>query len=114
MTELIPLLKVLHSVRVKDELQHIKCPLYREKRRDSLMLESMSKHRSYIRRILYLHTDYDEVQEWVLGLTALLYGRLDNASESLSQNKLIRLSTLPECHDSALKAYRETLLKWLT
>lgn len=114
MPELIPMMNVLYSIKVNDEYENIRCPLYRKEREESLIGESMARHRSYIRRMLVLHTDIDEVQEWLLQLVSFLYRRLDNASSSLSNNKLIRIQTLPECSDDELRLHRETVVKLLS
>lgn len=113
-TPLIPLMRVLYSTEVYDESEYIKCPLYRDERTADIMANSMAKHRSYARTMLARHTDYDEIQEWLIGLVALLYRRLDQATSTLSENQLIRQQAMPECLDDKLRLYRETLLKLLT
>lgn len=112
--ELIPIMKVLYSARIDEEHKNIVCPLYRKEREQTVQLESMSKHRTYVRKLLALHTDYDEVQEWLLQLVGLLYRRLDNSSTGLRENKLIRIQTLPECTDDELRLYRESVVKLLS
>lgn len=114
MTERYPIIRIINSVLIYDEIENIKCPLYRERRLLEVMAVSMSHHRSYARKLLSYYTEIDEVQEWILQLVALLYRRLDQASSGLRENKLIRLQTIPECFDDELRHYRETVLQLLT
>ncbi len=114
MAELLPIVRVIHSVLIYDELENIKNPLYRDERLASLLAASMSHHRSYCNKVMSYYREIDEIQEWIVVLTSLLYGRLDNASSSLSKNMVIRRSAIPECLDEELHLYRENLLKLLS
>lgn len=114
MVELIPVKRVLHSVLIYDELVYIQDPLYRDERRRDIMTVSMANHRTYCNKIMSYHTEIDVIQEWIIGLTSLLYSRLDRASSSLANNQLIRKSAIPECLNEELRLYRENLLKLLS
>jgi len=114
MTERYPIVRIINSVLIYDEIENIKCPLYRERRSQDIITVSMSHHRSYARKLLSYYTEIDEVQEWILHLVGLLYRRLDNSSSGLRENKQIRQSALPECLDTELRHYRETVLKLLS
>ena len=114
MTERYPIIRIINSVLIYDEIENIKCPLYRRKRDQDVMAVSMSHHRSYARKLLSYYTEIDEVQEWILQLVGLLYRRLDNSSSGLRENKQIRQSAIPECLNEELRHYRETVLKILS
>lgn len=112
MTEIIPIFKVFSTVRVYDEIQLLKDPLYRDERWLDVHNRSMAKHRDYVRRMLSYYREIDEVQTWLICLLSALYRRLEsNVMISKGSAESIIKSAWPPTLDESLQAYRENLIK---
>lgn len=111
---LIHIAKVIHSIQVRDEVEYIKDPLYRELRWADIQQHSMSRHRSYAKRLLPLLTTPSEQHDWLIRVMANLRNRLESSTiSSATQQELWDelLVIMTDTDDCQLRAHRETVLK---
>jgi hypothetical protein len=111
---LIPMDKVLHSIRVRDEAVYIKDPLYRELRWADIQSRSLSSHRTYVSRLLPFMEEITEPHEWLIGLMANFHNRLYSSPISkVTSDQFWKdlYDDMTNTDDYQLRAHRETILK---